>query len=96
MTALASVWIGAAMVLLAAAMFFWRPLFSDRLVPLALYGSVLAMTLAGLVLWSHRKESDPVPAVAARRTQAKVAIVLAAAAVAIVYALVGGAARVSR
>ena len=97
MAALLSVWIGLATALLAAAMLVHRPLFSDLAVTLVLwFGSPGAMCLAGLVLWSHRKADSADPGVAAQRLQAKVAIALAIAAAAIVYALVLGADRVGR
>lgn len=96
MLALLSVWIGLFMAALAGAMLLYRPLFSDRLVPVVLYGSVLAMTLGGLVLWSHRKEPSPEPGIAAQRTQSRVGIGLALAAVVVIYFLVANARQAPR
>ncbi len=88
MLALLSVWIGLASLAIAAAMFGHRALFSDIGVTLVLYlGSPGALCLAGLVLWAYRKEGSSDPGVSAQRLQAKVAIVLALIASAIVYAL---------
>ena len=89
MLALASVWIGLGVFLLAVAMLVHRPAFTDLTVTLIVYfGSPGAMCLAGLVLWAYRKEKTPEPGVVAQRLQAKAAIVLAVLAAAIVYLLV--------
>jgi hypothetical protein len=88
MLALAGVWIGLATFVLALGMALYRPAMTDVTVMLVLYlGSPGAMCLAGLTLWAHRHGPDE-PGVAARRTQSKVAIGLALAAAAIVYALI--------
>ena len=91
MLALASVWIGLASLVLAAAMLVFRPAMTDWSVTLVLYfGSPGALCLAILVLWAHRGEDSSDPGLEARRLQAKVAIVLAILAAAIVYALIIG------
>jgi hypothetical protein len=88
MLSLLSAWMGLAVLALALAMVFVRSLFADPLLPIALYGAALSMTLGGLVLWSHRKDAAPEPAVRAQRTQSKVGIGLSLAAVTIVYVLI--------
>lgn len=91
MLALLSVWIGLAMFALAAAMLVVRSLFSDALAPVLLYGSVLGMTLGGIVLWAHRKEGAVDSGIIAQRTQAKVGIALSLVAAGMFYALVAAA-----
>ncbi len=89
MLALASVWIGLASFVIAAAMLGYRPMFTDVTVTLVLYaGSPGALCLAGLVLWAYRKDGSSDPGISAQRLQAKVAIALASLAIVIVYALV--------
>lgn len=89
MLALASVWMGLAVLALSAAMVVYRPVFTDLTVLLVLYfGSPGSLCLAGLVLWAYRKEEGSDPGIAAQRKQAKVAIGLALVAAAIVYLLV--------
>ena len=89
MLALASVWIAFASLVLAGTMLLDRPAFTDLGVVLVLWvDAPLAMCLGGLVLWAHRKDTSPEPAVVAQRTQAKVAIGLAVVAAAIVYGLI--------
>ncbi len=89
MLALASVWISLATLMLALAMVAYRPAFNDVTVPLVvMFGGPGAMCLAGMVLWSLRKEPAEGEGVAAQRLQSKVAIGLAVIASAIVYVLV--------
>jgi predicted MFS family arabinose efflux permease len=89
MLAFASVWTGLACLLLSLAMLMYRPLFNDVMLVIVLYFGVPGtFCLAGLVLWSHRKDRSDDPAVALQRRQCKVAIGLGLAAAAIVYALV--------
>lgn len=89
MLALLSVWIGLASFVLSALMLVYRPAMTDLTVLLVLYfGSPGALCLAGLVLWAHRTDTNPEPALAAQRVQCKVAIVLAIASAAIVYGLI--------
>ena len=93
--ALVSVWMGLACCAAAGVMIFWRPAFNDVMVWLLLWlGCPGTMCAAGLVLWSHRKDSSSDPAVGAQRLQCVVAIALAIGAAAIVYALVIRADRV--
>ena len=97
MLALASVWIGLGVFLLAVAMLVYRPVFNDLTVTLVVYfGSPGALCLAGLVLWAYRKERSGDPGVAAQRVQAKFAITLAVLAAAIIYLLVGFSQPLSR
>jgi hypothetical protein len=87
--ALLSVWISLLVFVLSFTMAFYRPAFTDLTVVLVLwFGSPLALCLSGLVLWAYRKDTSGDRAIAAQRTQAKVAIGLALAATAIVYALI--------
>ena len=89
MIALASVWMGLATLAVALVMLIHRPAFTDLTVLLVLWlGSPGTMCTAILVLWSYRKEKAHDTGLAAQRTQCKVAIGLAIAAAAIVYALV--------
>jgi hypothetical protein len=89
MLALASVWIGLAAFALSVAMVVCRPVFTDLTVTLVLYfGSPGSLCLAGLVLWAYRKEDCADSGIIAQRKQARVAIVLALVAAAIVYLLV--------
>ena len=92
MAVLFSVWLGLACLALSLMMALWRPAFNDVTVLINLwFGCPGSICVAGLVLWSYRKEGDGHPGLMAQRTQAKVAIVLALAAARIVYALVIGA-----
>ncbi len=96
MLALASVWIAMAALLLALTMVVYRPVFTDLAVTLVVYfGSPGALCFAGLVLWAHRKANAADEAVAGQRVQAKVAIVLALLAAAIVYLLIVYSQRIS-
>ncbi len=52
------------------------------------FGSPGALCFAGLVLWAHRKQDPADRAIAGQRLQAKVAILLALLAAAIVYLLI--------
>lgn len=89
MLALLSVWIGLASFLIAALMLLYRPAMTDLAVLLVLYfGSPGALCLALLVLYAHRGDAEPEPALVAQRVQCKVAIVLAILAAAIVYGLI--------
>lgn len=86
---LVGVWIALLSLLLSVGMVLHRPLFNDLSILLVLYfGAPGAMCLAGLVLWAHRKEGAADTGLQARRMQCKIAIGLALAAAAIVYALV--------
>ncbi len=70
-------------------MLFWRPAFTDWSVPFVLWlGAPGTMCIAGLVLWSYRKDKSGDRGIAARRLQCKVAIGLAIVAAAIVYYLI--------
>ncbi|MCK6456179.1 MAG: hypothetical protein L6Q92_06570 [Phycisphaerae bacterium] len=91
MLALIAAWLGLLMLLLAVAMLLFRAAFHDAVLPIVMYGSVLAMTLGGLVLLSQRKHRDLSLAERAQRTQAKIGIALALTAIVIVYLLVGRA-----
>ncbi len=87
--ALTSVWIGLASLFIAGVMLGHRAMFGDLGVTLVLYfGSPGALCLGGLVLWAYRKEDSSDPGVLAQRLQAKVAIILALVAAAVVYALI--------
>lgn len=89
MLALLSTWIGLLSFLLAAGMYLYRPLMTDPLIVAILYfGAPGAMCFGGLVLWAHRKDPAPEPAILAQRTQCKVGITLAILAAAIVYYLI--------
>jgi len=89
MLALASVWIAAVTLVLAAAMAVYRPSMTNITVTAVLsLGCPGALCLAGLTLWAHRKADAPDLGIAARRIQAKVAIGMALAAAAIVYLLI--------
>ena len=89
MIALLSVWLGMGCLLLSAAMVIWRPAFNDVTLVVSLYfGCPGTICLAGLVLWSFRKDSTEDPGTKAQRMQCKVAIGLALTAAAIIYALV--------
>jgi hypothetical protein len=87
--AFTSVWMGIACLALATTMAVWRPAFTDFYIWLILWlGSPGTMCIAGLVLWSYRKDPHDEPGIAAQRIQCKVAIALAIAAAAIVYVLI--------
>ncbi len=89
MAAFASVWSGLGCVILAVVMVVWRSMFNDWTVPLILWlGSPGTICIAGMVLWSYRKDSSFDPGITAQRVQCKVAIGLAITAAAIVYALI--------
>ena len=89
MLALLSVWLGLASLVLAAVMLIYRPAMTDLAILLILYfGAPGALCLAGLTLWANRTDDNPEPAILAQRLQSKVAITLALAAAAIVYALI--------
>lgn len=89
MLALAAVWIALGTLLLAAEMVVFRSTFSDIGIVLVLwFGAPGALCLAGLVLWSLRKEVGVDPNVLNQRTQARVAIALSLLAAAIVYLLI--------
>lgn len=97
MLALASVWIALVTFLLAVTMLLFRPAFTDVTVPLVLWlGVPIAWCFAGLVLWSHRKESALEPSLVAQRLQAKVAFVLGFFAASIVYGLIIGSKKFER
>ncbi|NOS99328.1 MAG: hypothetical protein HOP29_01725 [Phycisphaerales bacterium] len=92
MLALLSVWIALASLVLAVAMAVHRPAFTDLSVWLVLWlGAPGAMCLAGMVLWSYRKDVVAGRGVRAQRMQCKVAIAMALVGAAIVYVLVIGA-----
>ena len=96
MLAISSVWIALASLLLAVAMLVYRPALTDLNLTLVLYfGSPGAICFAGLTLWAFRKDDASDSGVNARRTQAKVAIVIALAAAAIVYMLIIRADRIA-
>jgi len=87
--AFASVWIALATLVTALVMLAYRPMFTDLTVFFVLWlGSPGSLCLAGLVLWSHRREELPSAEIRAQRLQCKVAISLSIAAAAIVYYLV--------
>jgi len=95
MLALLSVWIGLASFVLAATMFVYRPAMTDLNILLVLYfGAPGALCLAGITLWANRTDVGDDPAVTAQRLQSKVAIVLALAAAAIIYALIIGSRKI--
>ena len=96
MLAFASVWMGLATLVLAAAMVVHRPWLTDLMMTLVLYfGSPGTLCLGGLVLWAYRKEDAGDPGVSAQRLQAKVAIFMALLATSLAYGLVIFAERVS-
>ena len=98
--ALLAVWIGL-LTLLASAIFPFLPgtrdpraelqhlrpySFADKFLPFPVYGSVIAMFLAIVVLWQMRREPRPLErALVAQRAQAFTAIALALIGAAIVY-----------
>jgi hypothetical protein len=87
--ALGGVWIALLTLALSATMFFYRPAMTDLTVLFVLYfGAPGALCFGGLVLWAHRKDASADTAVAAQRTQAKVAIAFALLAAAVVYGLI--------
>ncbi len=89
MLAFLSVWLGVASLGLAAAMLIHPPVANGVTFVLVLYfGSPGALCLAGMVLWAYRKDASNEPGIVAQRRQAKVAIVLAIVAAAIVYLIV--------
>lgn len=89
MPAFCSVWFAVAAFVLAVVMLVYRPAMTDTTIPLVLwFAAPGAMCLAGMVLWSYRKDLDPEPGVIAQRQQARVALFLAIAAAAIVYYLI--------
>ncbi|MCP4246689.1 MAG: hypothetical protein GY778_06540 [bacterium] len=96
MAALFSVWLRLACLALSLVMLLWRPAFHDVTVLINMWFACPGtICIAGLVLWAHRKDVSGDAGIAARRVQAKVAIGLALAAAAIVYALVIGADRIA-
>lgn len=89
MFAFMSVWLGLACFVASIVMVVWRAAFTDTMVFLLLWiGAPGTMWLAGMVLWANRKMSASESGISAQRLQCKVAIGLAVAAAAIVYALV--------
>lgn len=89
MLALLSVWIGLISFILALLMVIHRSTFTDLTVVLVLYfGSPGALCLAGLVLWSLRKEGRTDGMVRAQRLQAKIAVGMALAAATLVYLVI--------
>ena len=95
MVALSSVWIGLGTFAIAVAMLVYRPAMTDATVTAVLwFGAPGAMCLAGLVLWAYRDEGSGDEGVVAQRLQAKVAIVLAVLAAAIVYGLIIGSQKI--
>jgi hypothetical protein len=86
MIALLSVWIGLAVLALSISMIFSARMFTDVTLFLVLWlGSPAAICLAGLVLWSYRKEGRDDPGIESQRVQCKAAIVMAVLAAGIVY-----------
>lgn len=95
MLALISVWLGLASFALGIVMLVYRPAMTDAAIILVLYfGAPGALCLAGIVLWANRTDEHPEPALLAQRLQSKVAIMLALAAAAIVYALIIGSQKI--
>ena len=95
MLAFLGVWIGLGTFLIAVGMLVYRPLMTEWAVTAVLwFGSPGAICFAGLVLWAYRKETGDDPGVTAQRVQAKVAIVLAVLAAAIVYGLIIGSTKI--
>ncbi len=91
MAAFASVWMGLACLIVATTMFLWRPAFTDFWIWFVLWlGAPGTMCIAGLVLWSYRKDDHDEPGILAQRVQCKAAIAMAIVASAIVYALIIG------
>jgi len=81
--------VGLAAFALSVAMVVYRPVFTDLTVTLVLYfGAPGSLCFAGLVLWIYRNEDAADPVITAQRNQARIAIVLALAAAAIVSLLV--------
>ncbi len=80
---------GLACIVVALVMLLWRPAFTDLSVWFVLWlGSPGTMCAAGMLLWGYRKHDGSEPGIAAQRIQCKVAIAVAIAAAAIVYALI--------
>jgi hypothetical protein len=76
-------------------MLVYRPAMTDVAILMILYfGAPGALCLAGLVLWAYRRDDHPDPAIVSQRLQSKVAITLAIAAAAIVYALIIGSQKI--
>jgi hypothetical protein len=62
---------------------------ADRWLPVPVYGSVITIFTAVVVLWQMRREPRPLPAaMVAQRVQAKVGMALAVASIAAFYAFV--------
>ena len=86
MSAFLSVWMGLTCLVMSIVMVAYPPavtewtliLFLELLAPLTL-------CLAGIVLWSYRKDRSNDPPIAAQRLQAKIAITLTLIACALVY-----------
>lgn len=89
MLALLSAWMGLACLAFAVVMVFYGPALNSVTIVVELWGAAAAMTVAGLVFWSHRNE-PPTSAVKMQRLQAAFGIGLAVVAVAIVYVLIIG------
>lgn len=88
MLALLSVWMSVACLALAGAMLLFRRAFTEFTMILFMeFMAPATLCLAGLVLWGHRKDHSPEPAVIAQRLQAKVAIALTLISVAIMYVI---------
>ena len=94
MMALLSMWLSAFCLFLSVGMFIYRPMMTDAVVAIDLWGCCLAMCFAGLLLWSYRKEKDAEPAVVMQRVQCTMSFVLSIIAAAIVYGLVASANRI--
>ncbi len=88
MLALTSVWLGVLCLLLSGLMLVYPPAMTQGSLILVLeFLAPGSLCLAGIVLWAHRKDEHPEPAIVAQRLQAKTAIVLTLLACAIVYVI---------
>ena len=96
MLALGSAWIGLLVAALAGLMVFYRPAFNDVMLPIVLYGAVIAIGCGGLVLMRKPVLGDSPEAAAAQSTQARVGIGLGMLAVITVYILMKFATRITR
>lgn len=86
MLGLLSSWLGLVALIMSAIMVAYRPAFNDLVLLIHMYFMCpLSMTFGGLVLWSTRREKSQLRRA---RLQAKVGIVMAVVAAAIVYLLV--------
>ncbi|MEE8169078.1 MAG: hypothetical protein V3T70_00890 [Phycisphaerae bacterium] len=87
MLAISSAWLGLIACVLSVTMVFYRPVFHDSVIPVVLYGAVLAIGCGGLVMMRRDRSDDQPDARTAQKLQAQVGIGLGMAAVVVTYAL---------